>query len=116
MTSPDLDAEESAAVAALYGVASLDAPLAAAPDWRGRTRMFCGVLLKSPQFMLRNLAAPHQSGAPRLTVGPTSFRETCARWSGPVRAVTGRPLRCDERPPHGHGIRTMRIDNHPHGS
>ncbi len=97
VTSPDLDGEESAAVAELYGVASLDVPLATASDWRGRTRMFCGVLLKSPQFMLRNLSPADQSDVPRFTVGPTSFRELCARWSEPVRAVTGRPLRCDER-------------------
>lgn len=97
LTSPDLDEEESAGIAGLYGVASLDTPLAAASDWRGRTRMFCGVLLKSPQFMLRNLAEPDQAAEPRLTVGPTSFRELCVRWSGPVRMVTGRPLSCDER-------------------
>lgn len=96
VTEPDIDPEEAPLIAGLYGAASLDAPLASVPAWAERTRQYCGVLARSPQFLLRNVPAREQRATPTLVVGETTFRALCERWSAIAQRGGARALRCGD--------------------
>ena len=81
--SPLLQSERDA-VAALLG-AMLDAPASSVADLEPKLRTYCGVLLKTPQFMLTGIdAAGGELAFPRLRVcngAPCSYGEMCTHYA-----------------------------------
>jgi len=77
---PDLGADEEPLIAELFGVASVDTALTDAADWQSRSRMFCGVLLQSPQFLLTGVAPPAQQTTPGLELPGETFEAQCEAW------------------------------------
>lgn len=61
---------EAAAIAALYGVASIDDPASGAADLEGSSRRLCGALLSSPQFLMSGLVDTTEGAPPSLNPGP----------------------------------------------
>jgi hypothetical protein len=68
---------EQARIAALFGASSLDVPLASLADVGTHARLYCGVLLKSPGFLLAGVAPPDQKPLPRLVVADASYPILC---------------------------------------
>jgi hypothetical protein len=91
------------AVAALLG-AKLDAPASSVADLEPKLRAYCGVLLKTPQFMLTGIEAAGELAFPRLRVcnGVPCSYEMCTQYA---RALGrgGRTIECDA------GNRTVRL-------
>jgi hypothetical protein len=94
--SPAL-ATEWDTVARLFGV-GLNTPASTAPNLKTNLRAYCGVLLKSPQFMLTGIdAAGDELTFPRLRVcnsGACSYGDLCSGYSRTL-AGAGRSVECD---------------------
>jgi hypothetical protein len=94
--SPPLPTESSA-VAALFGV-GIDTPAVTVPNLVAKVREYCGVLLKSPQFMLTGIdAAGGELTFPRLRAcnrAPCSYGDMCTTYSRAL-AGTGISVECD---------------------
>jgi len=79
ITEPDLPpGKEPALISKLLQVESLDLPLSKVPNWGTRIRNYCGVLVESPQFLLRGLPATDQMTQPILVVGNSSYKDRCS--------------------------------------
>lgn len=90
---PDLDAGmEASLLSSLFGAASLDTPLSQVKDWPARARAYCGVLLKSPHFLLRGLAPRDRRSEPRIVPGP-SYRAECEALG---KRLAGASLHCGD--------------------
>jgi len=70
ITEPVTRPDEEALTAPLFGVASLDAPLPPSAEWLPSARWYCGVLLKTPQFLMRGLPGAVQEGPPPRLAAP----------------------------------------------
>lgn len=71
---------ERALLATLFGVADLDAEVASVASLESKARSYCGVLLDSPQFMLKGIAPTELPLVPKLRVcngPPCTYAELC---------------------------------------
>lgn len=93
ITEPDLVDGEEALIANLFGVSTVDVKATTTPALEEGMRRYCGVLAKTPQFMLVGLAAAPQKTTPPL-FGPPA-RDLCAAWKGRVEAVGAGAVSCD---------------------
>lgn len=92
---PTPDAQEEALLHDLFGAPSLDVPFETVPRAEAQLRLYCGVLLKSPQFQLRGLPVMASAGqAPRLIVAGSDYVERCRAFAPAVKAATGEALKC----------------------
>jgi hypothetical protein len=97
LAEPDIDLEDEAPlIAALFDVPAIDAPIANVDDWPSRARSLCGVLVKSPQFLLRGAPQLTQASLPVIVVGPSSYREECERLGALVVDPATATLRCED--------------------
>ncbi len=95
-SDPTLDAAEEPVTRDYFHVQSLDEPLADAAALEPKLRLYCGVLLKAPQFMLSGAPIPPPRGpAPKLVVGNATSEALCQALAPSVSQVTGRPVKCD---------------------
>jgi hypothetical protein len=89
---------ERDAVAALFGVARLDVPASSVAELGNRLRAYCGVLLKTPQFLLTGIDAGGGSLTfPRLRVcndKRCSYGDMCAGYAATL-ARAGRTIECN---------------------
>src|SRR5205085_1992017 len=101
ITEPGLDSDEESQIADFFGVSSLDAPLDENAKWPDLARLYCGVLIKSPQFMLRGVSVGSPATAPApLLPGAGTYREHCerlARLVGPeIRGAAKKNITCGD--------------------
>ena len=89
-------AGEGQALAALFG-APLSTPAAAVPELEAKLRQYCGVLLKSPQFMLAGVTPPLPGSRPSLRAclpGETcTYLEMCHGYRNTLAGM-GKYVRC----------------------
>lgn len=76
-----VEADEAALLAQLFGVADLAAPFEAATGVEDATRRYCGILLKTPQFMMIGAPAVVQKAVPKLVVNAQTERALCFTWA-----------------------------------
>ncbi len=85
LIAPDIEpVTEAPLVADVFGVPDLDTPAAEAASLASGARIYCGALLSSPQFALRGLPEPAQTGTPRLVVDGADFQNLCERYTAGV--------------------------------
>lgn len=92
LATPDIEPDEAPLVAALFGAEALSTPLPEVEGWQDGARRFCGVLAKSPEFLLRRAPVATKSPPPKLVVGGEDYRALCTRWQD---AAAARGLRLD---------------------
>lgn len=92
-TSPtDLSFNESAALAAMFGIAITAEPdlssSAATDAFEQKVRDSCGILLETPQYMLAGVAPTQLGERPRIQVcqpgEPCGYRAVCDSYVGPM--------------------------------
>jgi len=92
VSEPVLEKDEEPLVASVFEVASLDVPASEVSSLVSGARAFCGVLVKSPAFLLRRVPSP-AADPPTIVLTGASYADTCARFSD--RAATlGWQLTC----------------------
>lgn len=91
-TPTDVSQTETAAFAALFGIALTDEPnlstTAATDAFEQKIRDSCGMLLETPQFMLAGIAPTQLGERPRLQVcqpgEPCGYQAVCDSYVGPM--------------------------------
>ncbi|HIA04727.1 MAG TPA: hypothetical protein EYN06_10580 [Myxococcales bacterium] len=73
--------KESALIASLMGIESLDTTLNDIPDWPDKLRRYCGLLLETPHFLLTGVSPADQSNEPVLVVANRSYKKLCETWA-----------------------------------
>jgi hypothetical protein len=99
LADPEVSESEEALLQKFFGVKSLDQPFAvSAETTTPKLRLYCGVLLKSPQFLLTGVPATSQKvSPPRLIVAGGATADLCRRLAPEVSAVTGRRAECSAK-------------------
>jgi hypothetical protein len=93
-SDPQPDAKEEPLLRTFFQTASLDTPFDDVPRGAERLRLYCGVLLKAPQFQLRGLPSVGSGPPPRLVLPGEAYEDRCRAWAPAVEATTGETLRC----------------------
>ncbi len=96
LTEPRLDADEEVLTAALFGATTLDDPLPPATTWLPHARLYCGLLLKTPQFLMRGVPGRISGTPARLIALGGSVHELCDAMSTAIRAETAREPTCTD--------------------
>ena len=85
---------EEAAVAAFFGVANLSVKAATLSDLKTKTRHFCGVLLKTPQFTLDGPVEAAQKVSPKFVAKKETLKTLCEEWAGNAVVKASAVLTC----------------------
>lgn len=89
---------ESQLIANLFGVTTLNTSVSSVPDLATKTRRYCGVLLKSPQFMLAGIAPTGLGAKPRLKVcnpgDDCNYQAMCNALRPSLGSQTGHTIIC----------------------
>ncbi|MSQ83863.1 MAG: hypothetical protein EXR77_13420 [Myxococcales bacterium] len=91
LTEPDLEPTEAAKIAAFFGVAQLQVPSIQVPELAAKVRVFCGTLLKTPQFQMTGISRPTQKNSPTLALAGDGYQDRCKLWAPLV--VQGKGLK-----------------------
>jgi len=76
-TAGDSGTSEAAAIEAMFGV-TLDSPANGVSDLEASTRLFCGALLSSPQFLMTGLETVPGGDVPSLTPTDYQYSNICS--------------------------------------
>lgn len=80
----DIAQSEEGLLAALFGVATIDVPAASLPTLESGTRAFCGVLLKTPDYLMVGLPSattPTVGNTPKIVVDGETYLSFCEQWA-----------------------------------
>jgi hypothetical protein len=88
--------KEAALAASLMDVVSLDVALSEIPDWPAKLRRYCGVLLETPQFLLKGIAPANQFYEPVLVVDDRSYQKLCESWAAIIADPESWSVTCNE--------------------
>jgi hypothetical protein len=93
---PHLDEVDERLLRDYFATDTLERPLPEVPmAVADQLRLYCGVLLKSPQFQLLGIPLPSApTVAPRLVVEGDGYQDLCRSWASAVREATSRTVDC----------------------
>jgi hypothetical protein len=97
-TEGAMDATDETLLKKFFGVESLDVPIPQVGEKiESRLRLYCGVLVKAPQFMLTGLPDPAKEiPPPKLVVSGDGYRDLCEQLAPKIKEETGRAVSCAE--------------------
>ncbi len=94
LLEPDVGVAEGQAIAGFFGAPSLKVDIGSLSNFPARFRVFCGTLLKTPQFSLLGIGAPPQQTKPALVLPGHDYLARCSQWAPLVAAGLPIKLSC----------------------
>ena len=94
LQEPDIGVAEGQAIASFFGAPSLQVGIGSQSDFPAKFRVFCGTLLKTPQFSLLGIGALPQQTKPALVLPGHDYLARCSQWAPLVAAGLPIKLSC----------------------